>query len=379
MRIIYLDYNATTPVAPSVFEAMTPFLTEHYGNPSSAYGLGHACREAIEDARGKVAVLLGADRDEIVFTSGGTESNNLAICGTMMQGVPGLAGHLVISAIEHPAVVEPARHLERLGFDLTVIPCDSRGLVNPAKVEAALCPDTRLVSIMHANNETGVIQPLREISEICRDHRVLLHTDAAQTAGKIGTSVDELGVDLLTVAGHKLYAPKGIGALYVRRGVRLEPVLHGAGHEAGLRPGTENVAGIVGFGHACTLAFRSLEESARKLETLRDRLLAQLSEAIGSRLTVNGRNAPRLPNTLSVNFPDVAAVDLLARLPELCLSTGAACHSGTPGMSPTLAAMGLDPDEARGTVRLSVGWFTSEEEIDRAASLLIGAWESLTR
>ena len=379
MRIIYLDYNATTPVAPSVFEAMTPFLTEHYGNPSSVYGLGHACREAIEDARGKVAVLLGADRDEIVFTSGGTESNNLAICGTMMQGVPGLAGHLVISAVEHPAVVEPARYLERLGFDLTVIPCDSRGLVSPAKVEAALCPDTRLVSIMHANNETGVIQPLREISEICRDHRVLLHTDAAQTVGKIGTSVDELGVDLLSIAGHKLYAPKGIGALYVRRGVRLEPVLHGAGHEAGLRPGTENVAGIVGLGHACTLAFRSLEESARRLETLRDRLLTQLSEAIGSRLTVNGRKAPRLPNTLSVNFPDVAAVDLLARLPELCLSTGAACHSGTPGMSPTLAAMGLDPDEARGTVRLSVGWFTSEEEIDRAASLLIGAWESLTR
>ncbi len=379
MRIIYLDYNATTPVAPSVFEAMQPFFTEHYGNPSSDYGLGHACREAIEDARGKVAVLLGADRDEIVFTSGGTESNNLAICGTMLQGVPGLAGHLVISAVEHPAVVEPAKYLERLGFDLTVVGCDSRGLVNPAKVEAALRPDTRLVSVMHANNETGVIQPLREISEICREHRVLLHTDAAQTVGKIGALVDELGVDLLSVAGHKLYAPKGIGALYVRRGVRLEPVLHGAGHESGLRPGTENVASIVGLGQASMLAFRSLEESVRRLEMLRDRLLAQLSEAIGEKLTVNGRKAPRLPNTLSVNFPDVAARDMLARLPELCVSTGSACHSGIPGMSPTLAAMRLDPDEARGTVRISVGWFTSEEEIDRAASLLIGAWESLTR
>ena len=379
MRIIYLDYNATTPVAPSVFEAMQPFFTEHYGNPSSDYGLGHACREAIEDARGKVAVLLGADRDEIVFTSGGTESNNLAICGTMLQGVPGLAGHLVISAVEHPAVVEPAKYLERLGFDLTVVDCDSRGLVNPAKVEAALRPDTRLVSVMHANNETGVIQPLREISEICREHRVLLHTDAAQTVGKIGALVDELGVDLLSVAGHKLYAPKGIGALYVRSGVRLEPVLHGAGHESGLRPGTENVASIVGLGQASMLAFRSLEESVRRLEMLRDRLLAQLSEAIGEKLTVNGRKAPRLPNTLSVNFPDVAARDMLARLPELCVSTGSACHSGIPGMSPTLAAMRLDPDEARGTVRISVGWFTSEEEIDRAASLLIGAWESLTR
>ncbi len=379
MRIIYLDYNATTPVAPSVFEAMQPFFTEHYGNPSSDYGLGHACREEIEDARGKVAVLLGADRDEIVFTSGGTESNNLAICGTMLQGVPGLAGHLIISAIEHPAVVEPAKYLERLGFDLTVVECDSRGVVSPARVEAALRPDTRLVSIMHANNETGVIQPLREMSEICREHRVLLHTDAAQTVGKIGALVDELGVDLLSVAGHKLYAPKGIGALYVRRGVRLEPVLHGAGHESGLRPGTENVASIVGLGQASMLAFRSLEESARRLEMLRDRLLEQLSEAIGEKLTVNGRKAPRLPNTLSVNFPDVAARDMLARLPEMCVSTGSACHSGTPGMSPTLAAMRLDPDEARGTVRISVGWFTSEEEIDRAASLLIGAWESLTR
>lgn len=379
MRIIYLDYNATTPVAPSVFEAMSPFFTEHFGNPSSAYSLGHACREAIEDARGRVAVLLGADRDEIVFTSGGTESNNLAICGTMQQGTPGLDGHLIISAIEHPAVTAPAKHLERSGFEVTVVECDGRGVVSPAKIQAALRPDTRLVSVMHANNETGVIQPLREISAICREHRVLLHTDAAQTVGKIGTFVDELGVDLLSVAGHKLYAPKGIGALYVRRGVRLEPVLHGAGHETGLRPGTENVPSIVGLGQACTLAFRSLEESAHKLESLRDRLLAQLSEAIGERLTVNGRKAPRLPNTLSVNFPEVAAVDMLARLPELCLSTGSACHSGVPGMSPTLAAMGLEPDVARGTVRISVGWFTSEEEIDRAASLLIGAWESLTR
>jgi len=379
MRIIYLDYNATTPVAPSVFEAMAPFFTEHYGNPSNSYGLGHACREAIEDARGKVALLLGADRDEIVFTSGGTESNNLAICGAMRQGTPGLDGHLIISAIEHPAVTGPAKYLERLGFDVTVVGCDARGVVSPAKIQAALRPDTRLVSIMHANNETGVIQPLREISAICREHRVLLHTDAAQTVGKIGTFVDELGVDLLSVAGHKLYAPKGIGALYVRRGVRLEPVLHGAGHETGLRPGTENVPGIVGLGQACTLAFRSLEESAHRLETLRDRLLAQLSQASGERLTVNGRKAPRLPNTLSVNFPEAAAVDMLARLPELCLSTGSACHSGAPGMSPTLAAMGLDPDEARGTVRISVGWFTSEEEIDRAANLLIGAWESLTQ
>lgn len=379
MRLIYLDYNATTPVAPSVFEALEPFLKEHYGNPSSNHALGRACREAMEDARAKVAALLGADRDEIVFTSGGTESNNLAICGTMMQGVPGVAGHLIISAIEHPAVVEPARHLQRLGFELTVVECDSQGVVRPAKVAAAMRPDTRLVSIMHANNEIGVIQPLREISQICRDHQVLLHTDAAQTVGKIAAFVDELGVDLLSFAGHKLYAPKGIGALYVRRGVRLEPVLHGAGHETGLRPGTENVAYIVGLGQACMLAFRSLEESSQRLQMLRDRLATQLIQAIGSRLTINGQDAARLPNTLSVNFPDVSAAEILARLPDLCASTGSACHSSVSSMSATLAAIGLDPDDARGTMRLSVGWFTSEEEIDRASNLLIGAWESLTR
>ncbi len=377
MRSIYLDYNATTPVAPSVFEAMTPFLTEHYGNPSSSHALGRACHEAIEDARGKLAVLLGADRDEIVFTSGGTESNNLAIMGVMMQDAPLPVGHLIISAIEHPAVSEPARYLQKLGYDVTVVPCDSRGVVDPRAVDGAIRRETRLVSIMHANNETGVIQPLDEISEICRDRNVLLHTDAAQSVGKIETIAEDLGVDLLSVAGHKLYAPKGVGVLYVRRGVPLEPIMHGAGHEGGLRPGTENVASIVGLGHTAMMAFRSLEASAERLSGLRDQLHARLTEVIGERITLNGRNAPRLPNTLSVNFPNVSAADILARIPELCASTGSACHSGATSMSPTLDAMGLDPAAARGTLRLSVGWFTSVEEIDRAAELLIGAWEDL--
>jgi cysteine desulfurase len=377
MKMIYLDYNATTPVAPSAIEAMLPFLSEHYGNPSSSHALGRACQEAIEDARSKVAALIGADPDEVFFTSGGTESNNLAIQGVMMLNVPPLDGHLIVSAIEHPAVAEPAKHLQRMGFEVTVVRCNGHGVVEPEEIEAAMRPDTRLVSIMHANNETGVIQPLGEISEICRDHEVLFHTDAAQTIGKIPSYVDELGVDLLTLAGHKLYGPKGVGALYVRRGVKLEPLLRGAGHERGIRPGTENVPYLVGLGHVAMLALKSLDASRQKMAALRDQLQDQLAGAIGSGLRVNGVEAPRLPNTLSVSFPEVAGAELLARIPELCASTGSACHSGHYGMSPTLNAMGLSIAQARGTVRLSVGWFTSEDEIQRAADLLIGAWEAM--
>lgn len=377
MRTIYLDYNATTPVAPSVQEAMLPFLTEHYGNPSSRHALGRACHEAVEDARGQVATLLGADREEIVFTSGGTESNNLALKGVLLLDSPSAGGHLVISALEHPAVVEPARFLERLGYDVTVVGCDRQGVVDPDAVEAALRPDTRLVSIMHASNEIGTLQPLAEICEVCRRNEVLVHTDAAQSVGKVRTMVDELGVDLLSIAGHKLYAPKGVGALYVRRGVALEPVLHGAGHESGLRAGTENVPYIVALGRAALLAYKSLDASQERLSLMRDRLYDRLAAGIGRGLTLNGHSPQRLPNTLSVNFPRVPGYELLSRIPELCASTGAACHAGEAGMSATLAAIGLSPERAAGTVRLSVGWYTSEEEIDRAASLLVAAWEDL--
>ena len=378
MRHIYLDYNATTPIAPSVQEAMQPFLTEHFGNPSSGHALGRASQEAVDDARGQLAHLLGADREEVFFTSGGTESNNLALKGVMMRGAAIGDGHVIISTIEHPAIVEPSKFLERLGFDVTVINCDRNGVVNPDTVEAALKPNTRLVSIMHANNEIGTIQPIRQIADICHAHDVLLHTDAAQSVGKIRTHVEEMGVDLLTVAGHKIYAPKGVGAIYVRRGVALEPVNHGAGHESGMRAGTENVPYIVGLGYAAMLATKGLDDAYKQLSALRDRLLMRLREAIGGRLTVNGEAAERLPNTLSVNFPDVVGHDLLARSPELCASTGAACHSGATSMSATLKAIGLTPIQASGTVRLSVGWYTSEEEVDRAASLLISAWENLS-
>ena len=375
MRPIYLDYNATTPIAPAVQEAMLPFLAQHFGNPSSDHTLGRACYEAVEDARLRVARLLGVDRDEIVFTSGGTESNNLAIKGIALRHAPAGSGHLVISAIEHPAAAEPARYLESLGYGLTLVDCDGQGVIDPEAVEAAIRPDTVLVSIMHANNEIGTVEPISQIAGICRARGVLIHTDAAQTVGKIPTRARELGVDLLSVAGHKMYGPKGIGALYVRRGVALESQMHGAGHERGMRAGTEIVPYIVGLGRAASLAENSLNSSVDHLASLRDRLQRQLCEGIGEDLIVNAAKADRLPSTLSVNFPRVSASVMLRRIPELCASTGAACHSGSENLSPTLAAIGLTARITRGTMRLSVGWYTTEEEIDRAVNLLVAAWE----
>jgi cysteine desulfurase len=377
MRQLYLDYCSTTPIAPSVREAMLPFLGEHYGNPSSSHALGRAALEAIEDARGQVASLLGADPEEIVFTSGGTESNNLALIGLALRGGRSAGGHLIISAIEHPSVVAPARFLERLGFDVSIVPVTGQGVIQAAALGRALRDDTLLVSVMHANNEVGTIQPLKQIAEICHEAGVVLHTDAAQTVGKIRTHVDELEVDLLTIAGHKVYAPKGVGALFVRQGVGLEPLVHGAGQESGLRAGTENVAGIVGLGAAAALAGKSLDASQERLTELREQLLTALRTGIGQGLVVHGELAPRLPGLLSIAFPGASGSELLARTPELCASTGAACHSGTVTMSPTLAAMSVAPEVARGTIRLSLGRYSSEEEVERAASLLIGAWEAL--
>lgn len=377
MKQIYLDYNATTPIAPAVREAMEPFLSEYYGNPSSSHALGRACREAIEDARSHVARLIGADSDEIIFTSGGTESNNLALCGVMWSDGPPWRGHLVVSAFEHPSVSEPARFLRRLGFSVTVAPCTAGGLVDVEAIECALRPETRLVSVMHANNEIGTIQPIRQIAALCRDRGILVHTDASQSIGKIPCSVAELGVDLLTVAGHKMYAPKGIGALYVRRGTALDPLLHGAGHEGGLRPGTENTPYIVGLGRAARLVVEQLDEQQVRMAQLRDRLFEHLQAEISRPLVVHGAISPRLPNTLSVSFPGVSATELLRRIPELCASTGSACHSGSVSLSPTLAAIGVTTEVARGTMRLSVGWYTSVDDVDRAADLLAHAWESL--
>jgi len=375
MRQIYLDYNATTPIAPSVIEAMLPFFSNHYGNPSSSHALGRAASEAIEDARCKIAGLIGCDRNEVIFTGCGTEANNLALKGVMLAEGQA-SGHLVISSIEHPAISEPAKFLERMGCELTIVPCDENGVIRPADVEAAIRPNTKLVSVMHANNEIGTIQPIREISEVCRARNILLHSDASQTTGKIPVMVDFMDVDMLTIAGHKFYGPKGIGVLFVREGLGLESLLHGAGHEQGFRGGTENTPYIVGLGQAALLVSKSLDESVEKMTELRDRLYDNLSHSI-PRLKVNGLAAERLPNTLSVSFPEVIGDELLRRVPEICASTGAACHSGEVFGSSTLSSMGLSDAQMAGTVRLSVGWTTSEEEIDRASNLLIDAWENL--
>lgn len=376
MKQIYLDYNATTPVAPTVVEAMQPFHSIHYGNPSSAHAMGRAAAEAIEDARMKVGRLLGCDREDVIFTSGGTESNNLAIKGAMLAGGH-RGGHLIVSAIEHPAVSAPAKFLQSLGFDVTVVGCDANGYISPHDVQAAMRPDTRLISIMHSNNETGVIQPIAEIARRCRRDETLIHTDASQSAGKVPLSIDELGVDMLTIAGHKVYAPKGVGALFVREGVVLEPVLHGASHEGGIRAGTENTAYVTGLGEACAMAAKALDKANEHMSRLRNRLHEKIENEVDVPIKVNGADRERLPNTLSVVFPHVAGYDLLSSIPEICASTGSACHSGSIDMSPTLHAMGLTQEQAAGTIRLSLGWYSSEEEIDRAAELIVGAWEGL--
>ncbi|MCA9185175.1 MAG: cysteine desulfurase family protein [Pirellulaceae bacterium] len=377
MRNIYLDYNATTPIAPSVLEATLPFLQEHFGNPSSSHSVGRAAVQAVRDAREKVAVAIGAEPEEIVFTSGGTESNNLALLGIFGTRTE-TPGHLIVSKFEHPAVCEPAAHLAHLGHSVSVIPCDVHGVVDPVDVAEAIRDDTRLVSVMHANNEIGTLQPIDEIARICRKHGVLFHTDAAQSIGKVPVRVDHAPIDMMTIAGHKCYAPKGIGALFVRHGTPLHRVTFGAGHERGLRPGTENVPYIVALGKACELVANGTQEESRRMETLRDHLQHSLLAAIDG-LSVNGQLAPRLPNTLSANFPRVAGHLLLSRIPQLAASTGAACHSGAAHLSNTLAAIGLSPEIANGTVRLSLGWQTSRDDVDRAAELLVGAWEQLAK
>lgn len=372
---IYLDYNATTPMAPEVSEAMAPFMGEAFGNPSSPYTIGRRTKAALERARGEVAGLFGCKPEEIIFTSGGTESNNAVIKGVVDFRSPGNF-HLITTAVEHPAVLGPALFLQGLGARVDFLPVDSRGRVDPEGLRKVLTPETNLISIMTANNETGTLQPIKEISEIAREHAVPVHTDAAQAVGKIPLDVGALGVDFMSVAGHKVYAPKGVGALYIREGRTLVPLLHGAGQEEGRRPGTENVMFAVGLGTACRIAAEGLGEHARHMANTRDDLEARLFEGIGG-LVLNGDPEHRLPNTLNVSVPGREGARILDGLPRLMASTGAACHDRSIRLSHVLVAMGVPPDVGMGALRFSTGRNTTLSEIQEAASMVIKRMEEM--
>jgi cysteine desulfurase len=364
MTPIYLDYNATTPIDPAVADAMLPFIHRHFGNPSSSHLFGVTAKKAVETARRQVAEMLGCAVDEVIFTSGGSEANNLAIKG-VARAYRAQGRHIITSAVEHPAVIEACRHLEADGYQVTYLPVDERGLVEARQVEDAITPQTILVTVMHANNEVGTIQPIAAIAEVARRHRVLFHTDAAQSVGKIPVRVADLGVDLLSVAGHKLYAPKGIGVLFRRRGVRLDKLIDGADHEMNQRAGTENVIEIAGLGAACELVSRNLEAYAGRMRALRDALENGLRQRFPA-LRVNGHPDLRLPNTSSVSFRGLEANTILSELEAVAASAGAACHSDRVDVSSVLQAMQVPLEYAMGTIRFSVGRFTTALEVEQA-------------
>jgi len=367
MHRVYLDNNATTPVLPEVFEAMRPFFGERFGNASSIHHHGQETRAAVEDARESVADLLGCSAAEIVFTSGGTESDNLAIAGWVAAG-----DHVITSSIEHHAVLHACKHLEKIGCDVTILPVDGRGLIDPSDVRRALRPNTKLISVMMANNETGVLQPVEEIGKIASEAKVLFHTDAVQAAAKVPISVRQIGCDALSISGHKIHAPQGVGALYVKRGTRIQPLFHGGRHERSRRAGTENVPGIVALGKAAQLTKEAQGRGDdRKMAAMRDRLeqgiLAQVQE-----VGVNGEGATRVPNTTNLHFDHIEgeAMVIALDLKGLAVSTGAACSSGAIEPSHVLIAMGLRADQARASIRFSLGKQTTEADIDFALGLV---------
>jgi len=366
-RRIYLDFNASTPICPEAVEAIRPFLTDHYGNPSSLHWAGMPAKDAVEKARGQVAGLLGSDPTEVVFTSGGSESNNHAIKGVFFANRD-RGDHIITTAVEHPATINPCRFLETLGAKVTVLPVDRYGIVDPADVRKAITPRTILITVMHANNEVGTIEPIPGIAAIAREAGIPFHTDAAQTVGKISADVEELGVDLLSVAGHKVYAPKGIGALYLREGTRIESFVHGAGHEAGRRAGTENVLLAVALGAACDAARGWI--GMPRVQALRDRFLEGIRGIFGEKVTLNGHPTERLPNTLNVNFVGRVGAEILAMLPGVAASTGSACHAGSVTLSPVLDAMGVPPGEGMGAVRFSLGRATTWEDLEEVLGML---------
>ena len=373
---IYLDYNGTTPMDPHVIEAMEPFWETEFGNPSSSHWYGIVPKKAVETARRQVAALLDCTPGEIIFTSGGTESNNHAITG-VARAYRAKGNHIITSRIEHPAVLEVCRSLENFGYETTYLPVDNQGLVSESDVEKSIRPETILITIMHANNEVGTIQPVEKISRIAKEYGIIMHTDAAQSIGKIPTLVSTLGVDLLSIAGHKVYAPKGIGALYIRQSVTLEKFCHGAGQEMGLRAGTENVSAIVGLGKACEIAARDLNKSMKHMKMLRDRLHDGLFCEL-EQIKPNGHPDKRLPNTLSLSFKELEANRILEEIGlDVAASAGAACHSDTVEISHVLRAMNIPLDWAKGTLRFSVGRMTTVEQIDKAVQAVVHAVEKL--
>jgi len=373
---IYLDYNGTTPHDPRVIAAMRPFLEQEFGNPSSAHWYGTKPKQAVSKARRQVASLLNCHPDEIIFTSGGTESNNHAITGAVLAG-PQNKTHIITSQIEHPAVLEVCAYLERWGVETTFLPVDEQGLVSVSDVKDAIRPETALISIMHANNEVGSIQPIQEISNLIKETRITLHTDAAQSIGKIPVDVQSLGVDLLSVAGHKVYAPKGIGALFIRRGIILDKFMHGAGQEGNQRAGTENVVQIVGLGKACEIAGRDLKKNMSHMKKMKDLLYQGLRDNL-EQLRYNGHHEKCLPNTLSLSFLNVEANRLLEEIGvEVAASAGAACHSDSIEISHVLKAMRVPLEWAKGTVRFSTGRMTTEAEVLRAIDVITGVVKKL--
>ncbi len=368
-RPIYLDYNATTPHDPEVIDAIRPFLEEEFGNPSSSHGYGTKPQNAVMEARSQVASLLNCEAEEIIFTSGGTESNNHAVKGVAFA-CRDKGNHIITSQIEHPAILEVCEYLENIGYEVTYLPVDEHGLVRVSDVSDAITSKTILITIMHANNEVGSIQPIAQISELAKKHDIIFHTDAAQSLGKISTEVGILGVDLLSVAGHKLYAPKGVGALYIRSGLKLTRFMHGAGQESGRRAGTENVLEIVALGKACEIAKRGLEKNMAHMQAMRDRLHEGLKKEC-NQVRLNGHPEKRLPNTLSISFHNLEANRILDNIgSKVAASAGAACHADSVDVSYVLKAMGTPIDWAKGTLRLTTGRMTTQSDIDTAVKVI---------
>ncbi|MBU9711914.1 cysteine desulfurase family protein [Evansella tamaricis] len=370
MEPIYLDYNASTPIAPEVQAAMLPFFHSNYGNPSALHFAGAEGKKALEKARKQVASLIHCSPGEIIFTSGGSESNNHVVKG-VFESFGKKGAHLITTKIEHPAILNPCSYIERHGATITFVDVDQYGLVNPADIEKVITDETILISVMHSNNEVGTIQPIEEIGIIAKKHNILFHTDASQSVGKVPLDVDKLNVDFLTIAGHKVYAPKGVGALYIRDGIAIEPLVHGAGHENGRRAGTENVVFAVGLGKACELGLTKLEEGGNtKIGELRDYFWQELQHHFKGTISLNGHPDFRLPNTLNINFINQIGQEVLDLIPEVAASTGSACHSGEVKLSPVLQAMGVREEEGKGAVRFSLGRSTTKEEIDQVVRRL---------